>query len=133
MGDTLRSDYTIGLAFINLVGDKDVNQEISEDNMTSNSLSPSSGFPTDYVMSLERRITQLEIQVQQLEKLVTEQQTMITALNNKLPKTSLLSPRFIPRALSVYGHGIAAQLIIVIPLYLLLVLIISLVGSLGNF
>ncbi|MBL8078396.1 MAG: hypothetical protein JNM55_10580 [Anaerolineales bacterium] len=88
--------------------------------MTQNSLSPSAGFSPDYVMSLERRIMQLENQVQQFEKLATQQQSIITTLSNKLPNTSLLSPSFLARAFTVWGHAIVAQLMVTIPLYCLL-------------
>ncbi len=97
--------------------------------MTQNSLSSSSGLSPDYVMSLERRIIQLENQVQQFEKLATQQQTIITTLSNKLPNTSLLSPSFLSRAFTVWGHAIAAQLMIVIPLYCLFAILGLLLGN----
>ncbi len=91
--------------------------------MTENSLSPSAGLSSDYVMSLERRIMQLENQVQQFEKLVAQQQVIITTLSNKLPNTSLLSPSFLARAFTVWGHAIVAQLIVTVPFYCLLVML----------
>ena len=96
--------------------------------MTQNSLSPSGGFSPEYVMSLESRIVQLENQVQQFDILATQQQAVITTLSNKLPNTLLISPSFLARAFTVWGHAIAAQLMVTVPLYCL----VALIGAFGN-
>lgn len=83
----------------------------------------------DYVATLEKRILQLENQIQQFEKQLSRQETSISMVGNRLPYTSLLSPNFLTRAFTVFGHVIVAQLIITVPIYCLLFII----GMLSNY
>jgi hypothetical protein len=76
---------------------------------------PSQPVPSSqYVTSLEGKVSQLEARIQQLEA--------------RLPNTALISPNFLSRSFTVWGHMVAAQLLIAIPLYCL----IFLLGALGN-
>ena len=77
----------------------------------------SSSYPLsspEYVTSLEKKVSQLESKIQQLE--------------SRLPNTSLLSPNFLSRAFTVWGHLFVAQLLITIPLYCLAFIL----AGLGN-
>ena len=90
--------------------------------MTQNVPATGMGTSADYVMALERRIIQLENQIQQFEKQLSQQQTNITVVGNKLPNSNLLSPSFLSRAFAVWGHTVAAQIMIAVPLYCLLII-----------
>ena len=58
----------------------------------------------------EERLAVLETQYQQaLQKIAT--------LESRIPNSSIISPKFLSRAFTVWGHMIAAQLIITIPIY----------------
>ncbi|MEW6505170.1 MAG: hypothetical protein AB1457_14505 [Chloroflexota bacterium] len=77
-----------------------------------------SGISIEYVMTLEQRIRQLENQIQQLEQQQSKQQSLLSTVENKLPNTSLLSPKFLTRAFAIWGHVFVAQLIIAIVFFL---------------
>jgi hypothetical protein len=83
--------------------------DFQEEKMTDNSISSSANDSLGTIQALEGRIAQLEDHVHQLEK-------QISYLQNRLPNTSLLSPKLLTRAFTVYGHSILAGLIIGIPL-----------------
>lgn len=57
----------------------------------------------------------------------------IAALESRLPLTGLLSPKFTTRAFAVFGHYLAASLMIMVPIWVLMFIIglIAGVGSLG--
>lgn len=97
--------------------------------MTQDSFSTSSGVSPDYIIAVEKRMLHLENQIQQLEKLIAQQETIINSLNMKIPNTSLISPKFISRAFAAWGHVIAAQLMITIPLYFLIFFLGAILGS----
>ena len=86
-------------------------------------------FSPEYVGSLERRIASLEAEVQQL-KLTSAQAIMsLDGLKGRLPTTSLVSPNFLFRAFTVWGHYFVAQVIIAVPIYCL----IFLIGALASY
>lgn len=93
-------------------------------------VSPSSdmGISTEYVTALERRIVQLEEQIEKFEKQISGQQTSISNVNQRLPKTDLLSPSFLKRAFTVWGHLFVAQLLIAIPIYCLIFILGAMSG-----
>jgi hypothetical protein len=84
---------------------------------------------TTYLCSLEQRITSLETEnialTGELERIKPE---MLLSLpkssEEKIPKTRLLSERFITRAFAVWGHFFVAQLIISIPFVICYVIFI---------
>ncbi len=69
------------------------------------------------ILSLESKINRLESQVQELEKQLAAQQSNVNGLANRLPNTQLLSPKFLTRAFTIWGHLFVAQLIITVPIY----------------
>jgi hypothetical protein len=93
-------------------------------------VSPSSslGNSAEYVTTLESRIVQLEEQISKFEKQISSQQTSISNVSQRLPNTDLLSPSFLRRAFTVWGHMFVAQLLIAIPIYCL----IFLLAGIGN-
>jgi hypothetical protein len=82
-------------------------------------VSPSSnvGISAEYVTTLEKRIIQLEEQIGKFEKQISSQ---------RLPDTDLLSPSFLRRAFTVWGHMFVAQLLIAIPIYCVIFLLAGL-------
>jgi hypothetical protein len=75
---------------------------------------------TDYLDSLEKRIKALERENEGLQTQKDSLNRYIHELGGDaqklLPKTSLLSPNFLLRAFTVWGHYFVAQLIISIPI-----------------
>ncbi|MEW6092377.1 MAG: hypothetical protein AB1531_00280 [Chloroflexota bacterium] len=73
-----------------------------------------------YLDSLEKRIQTLEREnqslVSQKESLTRYIQELGGDAQKMLPKTSLLSPSFLQRAFTVWGHNFVAQMIISIPI-----------------
>ena len=73
----------------------------------------------EYVFALEKRIMYLESQVPLLlQYLLSAKLSQEPAF--RLPNTALISPSFMSRAFAVWGHYFVAQLIILIPLYVLI-------------
>jgi len=87
--------------------------------MTVEKTSSEMGIPTDYVMALEQRIIQLENQIQEVQKELSEQDVDITEIFDELPFTALLSKNFFTRAFAVWGHFFVVQMIIILILYML--------------
>lgn len=63
----------------------------------------------EYLEMMEKKLADLERQIRRLEY-----------LEAWIPNTNLLSPSFLSRAFTVWGHLIVAQLLITIPIYCLL-------------
>lgn len=68
---------------------------------------------TNYLTALEQRVHTLEGQNESLQRYVTE---LGGDARKMLPKTGLISPSFIQRAFTVWGHYFVAQLIIGVPI-----------------
>ena len=68
---------------------------------------------TSYLDAMENRVKALESQNESLKNYVT---AMGGDAAKMLPKTGLISPSFIQRAFTVWGHYFVAQLIISIPI-----------------
>jgi hypothetical protein len=83
----------------------------------------------EYIMSLERKVIYLENQIQQHQNQMAQQTDRIISLENRIPNTSLLSPKFVTRAFTVWGHLWVAQLIIALPLYCIIFFLASLTGN----
>jgi len=96
--------------------------------MNPDQLPSNAGISLDYVITLERRIMQLENQIKQLDTKISQQQTNIFSITDKLPNTTILSKSFLTRAFTIWGHTVAAQLMISLPLYCLAIVL----GLLGN-
>jgi hypothetical protein len=75
---------------------------------------------TSYLASLESRIQALESQNSALQKYIGD---LGGDAQKMLPKTSLLSPNFLQRAFTVWGHYFVAQLIIGVPLFCIYMII----------
>jgi len=78
---------------------------------------PTAPNSPEYVFALEKRIIYLEMHISGLTQAVQSPSSQV-----KLPNTALLSPSFLSRAFAVWGHAIAAQLIIAVPLYVIIFL-----------
>jgi hypothetical protein len=77
---------------------------------------------TGYLDAMENRVKALESQNESLKNYVT---AMGGNAAKMLPKTGLISPSFIQRAFTVWGHYFVAQLIISVPIvciYFILIL-----------
>ena len=77
-------------------------------------------------------IMQLENKIELLEAQLQRQAEQISALSDRLPDTNLISPNFIKRAFTVWGHYVVAGFIIAVPficLSMVFVLIAALLGQ----
>jgi hypothetical protein len=77
----------------------------------------------EYVFALEKRIMFLESQLPSLARALADASNRPRPEGPRLPNTALVSPHFITRAFTVWGHFLVAQLIIALPLYLIIFLI----------
>ncbi len=82
---------------------------------------------SEYVMSLEKRVAQLEDQLQRVQQTV---QQPVSRLN--LPTTQLISPNFLTRAFAVWGHYFVAQLMISLVFVCLYLVLMALGIGLGG-
>jgi len=94
-------------------------------------MSPQLSSMTDlvaYLETLEKRVVALERENRDLEGQKQNLNAYIGELGGDaqklLPKTSLLSPNFLMRAFTVWGHYFVAQLIISIPLTCIYLIIV---------
>jgi hypothetical protein len=72
--------------------------------------------------SLEERIAVLETEYKHaLDR--------IAALESRIPNSAIISPRFLSRAFTVWGHVFVAQLIIVVPIYCVILAITMLLAA----
>jgi hypothetical protein len=73
--------------------------------------------------SAEERLAALETNYQQaLQRIAT--------LEARLPDSNIISRKFLSRAFAVWGHTFVAQLIIIVPIYVIIILF-SILGSLA--
>lgn len=67
-----------------------------------------------------------------IDSLITQVRGLQSAANAQLPTTNLLAPNFMTRAFAVYGHALAAGLLVSIPLYALFFVLTLLLGLAGR-
>ncbi len=72
-----------------------------------------------YIEYLEGRIARLEA-------------NMAAGGATQLPRTQLLSPKFMTRAFAVWGHMIVANLAIAVPIYVVVFVIAMVIGVAGS-
>jgi hypothetical protein len=70
---------------------------------------------SDTADSTEFVLEQLGMKIEALEEQIMAQSEEIEALRERIPNTNLISPNFLKRAFTVYGHYVAAGFIIAIP------------------
>ena len=108
----------------------DLNKKSSEKSKDNETESEKLGIlPTvplgsfEYAISLERRIGQLENQINLLRETLEKQTKQIIELDETIPNSSILSRHFLTRSLSIWGHAIAAQFIIALTFSLFFVIV----------
>lgn len=93
---------------------------------------------TENVEFIER-VVRLEEQVKRLETTALDAQNQagkalirmedIKAVKVALPKTDILSHKFLKRAFAIWGHYFVAQIIIVVTFYVLIFCLVALFSS----
>lgn len=68
--------------------------------------------PDTFQIQLDR----LNSQVEQLQEQLKTQAYELSELKKRIPDTNIISPNFLTRAFSVFGHYFVAGLIIVLPI-----------------
>jgi len=74
---------------------------------------------TEYLSTLEQRVNMLEAENRELRttplarpESITDRKAIAKYNSQDLPNTSLLSPNFLKRAFTVWGHWFTAQLVV---------------------
>jgi len=85
-------------------------------------------------MTNEELSTALEKAMVEIETLKSEVNRLKSSsdLEQRLPRTNLLSHSFLTRAFTVLGHYFVASLIIVIPIYILIFIFALVIGGLSG-
>lgn len=68
---------------------------------------------------LQIELGQLNSQIAQLQEQLQAQEIELAELKERIPDSNIISPKFLNRAFTVWGHYIAAGLIVAIPIILL--------------
>jgi hypothetical protein len=92
-------------------------------------------LPDEYsemITKMEDRIVQLENELGSLSGRLQESLSRITELENKLPNSSLVSPKFLPRAFTVWGHYFVANFLIAIPFICITIIVTILLAAFGG-
>jgi len=79
---------------------------------------------------LQIQLGQLNSQIEQLQGQLQAQETELAEVKERIPDSNIISPKFLNRAFTVWGHYVVAGLIILIPficLTSLFVLVMSLI------
>jgi hypothetical protein len=80
---------------------------------------------------MQTQLGQLNLQIEQLQGQLQTQTIEIAELQDRIPDSNIISPKFINRAFAVWGHYVVAGFIIAIPficltsLYALVMMFIS--------
>ena len=81
--------------------------------------------------AIQTQLGQLNSQIEQLQGQLQTQTIEIAELQDRIPDSNIISPKFINRAFAVWGHYVVAGFIIAIPficltsLFALLMMLIS--------
>ena len=67
----------------------------------------------------ELSLEQLQSRLEQLERQLQVQSIDIEGVSKRVPYSNIISPNFLKRAFTAYGHVMVAGLIIAVPLYCL--------------
>ena len=81
--------------------------------------------------ALQSQLAQLSTDVEILQGQLAEQRDELSNLKGQIPKTEIISPKFLNRSFAVWGHLYVANLIITIPfmcLFLLLTLLLIVIS-----
>ena len=79
---------------------------------------------------LQIELEQLNSQIAQLQEQLQAQEIELAELKERIPDSNIISPKFLNRAFTVWGHYIVAGLIVAIPIMCLtslFVLVMSLI------
>lgn len=74
-------------------------------------------------------IEELKMELEEANEKIKSLKGQISRLENfvkynRLPKTNILSDKFLTRAFAILGHSMVANLIIVVPIYILIILMV---------
>ena len=82
-----------------------------------------------YLQSLETRVKTLEAKLGDSESAAQLSTSQLEEVRTLLPNSNIISPSFLRRAFTVWGHYFVAQLIIAIPIYCFFFIIIFALGG----
>ena len=88
---------------------------------------------SEMITNLGNRIEQLEKELEAASLTLQGSLLRISELENKLPNSSLVSPKFLARAFTVWGHYFVANFLIAIPFVCISIIIALLLASFGGF
>ena len=68
---------------------------------------------------LQFQLGQLKSQIEQLQGQLDAQDSELAELKDRIPDSNIISPKFLNRAFTIWGHYVVAEFIIAIPIILL--------------
>ena len=71
---------------------------------------------------LQIQLGQLNSQIEQLQEQLQAQANELAELKDRIPNSNIISPKFLNRAFTVWGHYVVAGFIIAIPFICLTIL-----------
>lgn len=86
----------------------------------------------EYPQSLDQSIIQLEIELERLREALQDTLERLSELENKIPDSSIISPKLLSRAFTVWGHYFVAQLILALPIICISIIIMLLAIAIGD-
>lgn len=81
----------------------------------------------------ELTIQALQSRIADLEKQVQMQSLELETLVQRVPDSLIISPNFLKRAFTVYGHSMVAGLIVAVPIWCISLAIFFLIGMASEF
>ena len=81
----------------------------------------------------ENSLEALQSRVAELEKQLQMQSLELETLVQRVPDSLIISPNFLKRAFTVYGHNLVAGLIIAVPIWCISLVIFFLIGMASEF
>ena len=82
---------------------------------------------------LELSLEQLQSRVEKLERQLQINSIDIEGINKRVPDSNIISPNFLKRAFTVWGHYVVAGFIIAIPMFCIMMALALLTGLFSQY
>ena len=81
----------------------------------------------------ELSLEQLQARIEQLERQLQINSIDIEGINKRVPDSNIISPNFLKRAFTVWGHYVVAGFIIAIPMFCIMMALALLTGLFSQY
>jgi len=82
---------------------------------------------SELITNLENKISELETELEHSKEALQNVFERLSEIENKIPDSAIISPKFLSRAFTVWGHYFVANLLLALP-FICLSLILLLIG-----